>query len=112
MYTEWELVPRPGTRIVPGVRADYSSPSKTWDISPRLVVRQDLASDFPRTVVKAGVGLFYEPPTPIQTDPVFGTPGLLDSRALQVDGGVEQDLTRQLGLSVDVFYKALSTGSS
>ncbi len=106
-YTEWEFVPRPGTRIVPGLRADYSSPSKTWDFAPRLVVRQDLASDFPRTVLKGGVGLFYQPPQPMDIDPVFGKPGLLDARALQVDGGVEQDITRQLGLSVDVFYKSL-----
>jgi TonB family protein len=107
LYTEWELVPRVGTRIVPGLRADYSSPSKTWDVSPRLVIRQDLNNDFPRTVVKGGIGLFYEPPTPLQIDPVFGTPGLLDSRDVQVDGGVEQELTHQLGLSVDVFYKYL-----
>ncbi len=106
VYSEWEVVPRTGTRIVPGLRLDYSSPSKTWDVSPRLVVRQDLRSDFPRTVLKAGAGLFYEPPTPAQTDPVFGTPGLLDSRDLQLDGGFEQDFTRQLGLTVDVFYKA------
>jgi hypothetical protein len=107
MYTEWELVPRVGTRIVPGLRADWSSPSRTWDISPRLVVRQDVTRDFPRTVLKAGFGLFYQPPQPIDIDPVFGTPGLPDSRALQLDAGFEQDFTRQLGLSVDVFYKAL-----
>jgi hypothetical protein len=107
MYTEWEIVPRLGTRLVPGIRFDYASPSKTWDFSPRLVVRQDLRSDFPRTVLKAGIGLFYQPPDPVQIDPVFGTPGLHDSRDLQVDGGFEQDFTRQLGLSVDVFYKYL-----
>jgi TonB family protein len=107
LYSEWELVPWAGTRVVPGLRADYSSPSKTWDISPRLVVRQDLSHEFPRTVAKGAVGLFYEPPTPIQIDPVFGQPGLLDSRALQVDGGLEQEITSQLGLSVDVYYKAL-----
>jgi TonB family protein len=107
MYTEWEIVPRIGTRIVPGVRLEYASPSKSWDFSPRLVVRQDLASDFPRTTLKAGVGLFYQPPSPTQIDPVFGMPGLLDSRALQIDGGLEQDFTRQLALSVDVFYKSL-----
>jgi hypothetical protein len=66
-----------------------------------------LKSDFPRTVLKAGVGLFYEPPSPLQIDPVFGTPGLHDTRDLQFDGGFEQDFTRQLALSVDVFYKYL-----
>jgi TonB family protein len=105
-YTEWEITPRLGTRIVPGLRVDYAGASKTWDVSPRLTVRQDLASDFPRTVLKGGIGLFYQPPSPIQIDPVFGTPGLLDSRVLQTDLGLEQDFTRQLALSVDVFYKS------
>ncbi len=58
-------------------------------------------------MLKGGIGLFYEPPLPLQIDPVFGTPGLLDSRDIQVDGGFEQEFTRQLGLSVDVFYKYL-----
>jgi hypothetical protein len=41
VYTEWELVPRGGTRIVSGFRADYDSAIKHWDFAPRLNVRQD-----------------------------------------------------------------------
>jgi hypothetical protein len=96
-----------GTRIVPGIRLDWSSSTKTWDASPRLNVRQELTRGFPRTTLKGGVGLFYQPPQPLETDPVFGQRGLSSNRAVHSDVGVDQELTRQIDLSVDVFYKYL-----
>ncbi|APR78596.1 TonB family protein / TonB-dependent receptor [Minicystis rosea] len=106
-YMEWELVPWSGARIVPGVRLDYSSATQTWDVSPRINMRQDLTRGFPRTTLKGGVGLFYQPPQLLETDPTFGQKGLSSNRALQADFGVEQELHRQVDLSVDVFYKYL-----
>jgi TonB family protein len=105
MYTEWELTPFPGTRIVPGIRVDEASTTKTWDVSPRLSLRQDLTSGFPRTTLKAGLGLYAQPPLAIETDPTFGQRGLVSNRAVHSDVGVEQDLTRSLDVSVDGFYK-------
>jgi hypothetical protein len=107
-YTEWEITPVAGTRIVPGVRLDYASSTKRWDVSPRINLRQDLTREFPRTTFKAGVGLYYQPPQPIETDPTFGQSGLVSSRSIQSDVGVEQDLARPVDLSVDVFYKNMA----
>ncbi len=40
-YTELELTPFKGTRIVPGFRADYANDTDKWDLAPRVSARQD-----------------------------------------------------------------------
>jgi hypothetical protein len=109
-YAEVE-VPWTGGRLVPGLRADYDDATNAWDISPRISARQDLASRFPRTTLKAGAGLFYQPPPIISSDPqdvqVSLQSGLTSSRSAQYDVGFEQEFTRQVDLSTDVFYKAM-----
>jgi hypothetical protein len=72
-----------------------------------LNVRQDVTRGFPRTTLKGGVGLFYQPPQPLETDRIFGQPGLVSNRSIQSDIGFEQEFTQQLDLSVDGFYKYL-----
>ena len=106
LYTELELVPKVGTRIVPGFRADYDNATHRWDYSPRINARQELKSGFPRTTFKAGAGLFYQPPTVMQTDPNYGQLGLVSSRSIHYDVGFEQEFTRELELSMDVYYKS------
>jgi len=106
MYTEWEATPWTGTRIVPGIRLDYTRDTAAWDLSPRIVVRQDVAHN-PRTTLKAGVGLFTQPPLPQETNAVFGTPGLSSNRAYQYDVGVEHEFNRQIEASLEGFYKQL-----
>jgi TonB family protein len=106
-YAELELVPWKGARIVPGVRADYDSATRAWDIAPRVTLRQDIVSDYPRTTVKAGAGLFDQPPTVLQADPRYGQTGLVSSRSQHYDVGFEQEFTRQIELSTDLFYKAM-----
>jgi len=105
-YTEWEATPWTGTRIVPGIRLDYAKETGSWDLSPRVVVRQDVTRD-PRTTIKAGVGLFAQPPQPQQTNAVFGMPGLVSNRAYHYDLGVEREFTRHIEASLEGFYKQL-----
>jgi TonB family protein len=105
-YAELELTPWQGARIVPGMRLDYSSNS-AWDLAPRVIARQDLTKGFPRTTLKGGVGVFYQPPQVQETDAVFGQPGLKSNRATQYDIGVEQEFTRHVELSVEGWYKLL-----
>ena len=107
VYTEFELTPFKGTRIVPGFRADYANDTDKWDMAPRVSARQDLHSDFPRTTLKGGVGVFAQPPQFQETDKVFGQLGLRSERAIHYDVGFEQEITRPVELSVDTFYKQL-----
>jgi TonB family protein len=106
MHTEWEATPWKGGRVVPGVRLDYAADTKAWDLSPRLVVRQDVTSD-PRTTIKGGVGLYTQPPMPQETNPVFGMPGLVSNRSTQYDVGVEREVTEHVDGSLEGFYKEL-----
>ena len=62
VYTEFEILPARGTRIVPGIRLDYASTTEDWDFSPRINARQTDVG-FPRTTVR-GVGLFRQAPDP------------------------------------------------
>ncbi len=105
-YTELELTPWHGARIVPGLRLDYSSNS-AWDFAPRVIARQDLTSGFPRTTLKGGLGIFYQPPQPQESDPVFGQPGVKSNRATQYDVGVEQEITHHVEVSLEGYYKLL-----
>jgi TonB family protein len=109
MYSELEIVPWTGGRIVPGLRLDYTKDTKAWDLAPRVTVRQDLTSDFPRTTAKGGVGVFFQPPQPQETNAVFGTPGLVSNRALQYDVDAEQEFTHNIDASLDLWYKELDT---
>jgi len=105
IYDELELTPFRGTRIVPGVRLDYAKDTKGWDVQPRLVVRQDLTTGFPRTTLKGGIGRFAQPPQPQETNRVFGIAGLRSNIANHYGFGVEQELTRQLEVSTEGFYR-------
>jgi hypothetical protein len=107
LYTELEMTPWAGGRLVPGLRLDYTKSTAAWDLAPRVVARQDIHSGYPRTTMKGGVGIFFQPPQPQETDPVFGVPGLRDERAIHYDLGVEQELTRNVDLSLEGFYKQL-----
>jgi TonB family protein len=109
---QWKL----GALVVtPGARVDYARDTGHADFSPRLGLRYELVphashadgSVTRRTVLKAGVGIFPQPAQPQETDEVFGTPGLESNRAVHYSVGVEQELTDQIELSVEGFYKDL-----
>jgi TonB family protein len=106
-FAELELLPAPGTRIVPGVRLDYARDTKSWDVSPRFSARHEINREYPKTTVKGGAGLFAQPPQPQETNAVFGTPGVTSNRAYGYSLGVEQDLAPRIEGSLEGFYKRL-----
>jgi TonB family protein len=106
-YDEMELTPWKGGRLVPGLRLDYAKDTKSWDFAPRAMARQDLTSGFPRTTLKGAAGLYFQPPQPQETNPVFGQPGVKSNRATEYDVGLEQEITRHVEASLDGFYKQL-----
>lgn len=105
LYDELELTPFRGTRIVPGVRLDYTKENKTWDIQPRVNGRQDLTKEFPRTTIKGGVGRFANPPQPQDTTSTFGVPGTRSQVANHYGAGIEQEITRNIEVSSEAFYR-------
>ncbi len=107
IYVEAELTPTARLRIVPGVRLDYSSFNQKFDVSPRLNGRFDLIHGFPRSTVKAGVGMFQQPPQFQEVVPPLGTKSLTSNRAIHYAVGYEQEITRNLEASGEGFVKQL-----
>jgi hypothetical protein len=107
-YAQGILTPWWGLRVVPTVRADYDDATGAWDVAPRLVAKQDLPlSSSRRTTLKAGAGEFFQPPQLVEVVPVFGQTQLASSRSIQYEAGVEQELSPQIDLSLDVFDKQM-----
>ncbi|MCK6591130.1 MAG: TonB-dependent receptor [Polyangiaceae bacterium] len=109
MYAELEIAPSERAKIVPGIRADYANISGRLDVSPRVNGRYDILHGYPRTTVKGGVGIFHQPPQFQEAVEPSGTAGLRTNRAIQYSIGGEQDITRNLELSVEGFYKQLDS---
>jgi TonB family protein len=114
-YTEWELQPFRRLRLVPGARIDYAKDSGHTDFSPRINARFDLIPADPtqrggstRTTLKGGVGVFHQPPQYQETNEVYGTPGVESNRSIHYSLGLERELTRQLELSAEGFYKSIT----
>lgn len=107
LYAELELEPAPGVRLVPGVRLDQSTVNDGVDWSPRLSGRVDVVRGFPRTTIKGGVGLYHQPPAFQQVVEPFGNRALGSNRSIHYALGAEQELTRQVDVSVEGFYKQL-----
>jgi TonB family protein len=120
LYAEAQLRVLPKVRVIPGVRAEATVitlrenelPDGTridggvvelYNIDPRLTVRWEVLQD---TTLKAAFGVYRQPPTGQQVAPQTGNPALLQPRALQYIGGVEQRLTRYLNLDLQLYYTA------
>ena len=101
--------------FTPGLRLDYARDTGHADLSPRLTARYDLTTNAERadgsrsrrTTIKAAAGVFHQPAQPQETDEVFGTPGLLSNRSVHYALGFERELTDNVQLNVEGFYKDL-----
>ncbi|MBN2192729.1 MAG: TonB family protein [Polyangiaceae bacterium] len=110
-----EAIVRPSKRssLVPGLRLDHVPSFDEVTLGPRLVGRYDLIRPRGepgtkgwrrRTTVKGGTGLFFQPPSLLMVDIVGRLPDQRSERAFQHSVGVEQELTKQVELSVEGFY--------
>jgi TonB family protein len=115
-YMDAEVQPTKRLLLVPGARVDFARDTGHADFSPRLTARYKLiggvASDGDpeaplATTLKGGVGFFYQPPDFQQTDRIFGTPGIESNRSIHYSVGVEQELSRQIDVSLEGYYKDL-----
>ncbi len=118
LYAEAELTPWKGLKIVPGVRAETTIftflPNKLPDgttsdpadaqlfhIDPRLTARWTL---LPWTTLKGAFGVYRQPPAGQDVNPSTGNPDIQEPRAVQLIGGVEQGLTRDIHLDMQLYY--------
>jgi len=103
-FAELRIAPLPSLSILPGVRLDWYSDIRQWAFDPRLLVRWQVG---PTTVLKAGVGLYQQPPQPGESAAEVGNPHLLPERSLQASLGVLQTIVDGVTIEVTPFYKAL-----
>jgi hypothetical protein len=107
LYVEMDMKPSRRTQVVTGVRADYWYETRRVDVSPRLSGRYDVVSGSPRTTLKAGTGLFIQPPGLGETILTENRDELRSMRSFQNTLGVEQELTEHVELSVEGFFNLL-----
>jgi hypothetical protein len=88
-FAELRWEPGAGVMVLPGVRADWSNTISRWSVDPRLGARWEVV---PGTVLKAGLGLFHQPPQPDESAPDVGNPHLKPIAAVHTSAGVEQKL--------------------
>jgi hypothetical protein len=105
-YGEFEFTTIPNLRVISGLRLGYHPLMKKLAIDPRLAVRYQL---FKRTTVKGGVGIFHQTPGDAESDEEFGNPDLDYVRALHYSVGVEQNLTDDIEVNLEGFYKDLNS---
>jgi len=107
IYSEMEMQLTKRLRIVPGFRIDYTGATQHFETSPRVSARYDVVTGPDKTTLKGGIGMFYQPPQPLEISPVFGTPGLYANRSTHASFGIEQSLFRRVEVSIEGFYKSL-----
>lgn len=116
-YGDVEWQPHKRLRVVPGLRVDYAQDSGHPDVSPRFNARYSLflpedefwAGKPLKTIIKGGLGKFSQPAAYQELDPVFGSPGLRSNQSMHYSLGIEQGLSQQVEISVEGFYKDLSS---
>ncbi len=103
-YLHLDVSPVEGLRLMPGLRVDYAQDNGRVTVDPRFAARWDVHERARRTTLKAAVGLFHQPPQPVESmlDTRFT---VRSSRALHASVGVEQQLTPHFELSLEGFWK-------
>jgi TonB family protein len=104
-FVEAEWKPLPKLLVLPGLRVDYFGAIGQTKAQPRLTTRFGITD---RWTLKGGVGLFYQEPTPDETDPSFGNPNLGAERAIHYSVGAEFKPRPFLTIDTTLFYKSLS----
>ncbi len=97
----------PRLLLQPGVRFDANSRianGNSFWFDPRLSAFLTVA---PKTVLKAGVGLYSEAPQPQDLTQRFGNPNLTYQRSFQYSFGVDQKLPMGVDLEVTAYDKWL-----
>ncbi len=104
LYVEARINPVPAWQLIPGVRLDYYYQIKDTSIDPRLSQRLTLTES---TTLKAGFGLYSQPPVYHEALAPIGNPNIDAYHSLHTSLGVEQQVTEGLSVDVEGFHKYL-----
>jgi TonB family protein len=105
IYAQAEWKPSARLVLTPGVRVDWFNGYTRTYVQPRVMARLLVAREM---WLKAGVGLFTQPPQPPYNDPVLGNPAVQPEEAVHVTAGLEMrpiPSWRALYVDTNVFYK-------
>lgn len=103
-YVETSIRPFDPLQIVMGLRLDWYRDIEWWSFDPRLSARYKLDEHWS---IKAGIGMFSQPPDFQETAAGIGNPNLLPQRALHLGAGFDHKFNRQFSLGMEGFYKNL-----
>jgi len=92
------------TELILGLRLDYFDEIDAFTADPRLTTIFTVAKDMR---VKAGVGIFSQPPEFQESDVTIGNPDLDPIQAVHVGAGWEYDAFPGVRFGVEGFYKYL-----
>jgi outer membrane receptor protein involved in Fe transport len=106
LFLEGRWQPLPQLTVVAGVRGDWQSVMRQGWVDPRLTL---LASPLPWLTLKAGAGLYHQPPDyrSGQLSPVFGNPDLRPEGARHYTVGAEGAFEDLVSVDVQGWYKDL-----
>ncbi|MDB4973981.1 MAG: TonB family protein / TonB-dependent receptor [Myxococcaceae bacterium] len=103
-FVELALTPIKALRIVPGLRLDYFQFTGRYSFDPRIAAIYSLTD---KTKIKAGVGVFSQPPQPPYSVKGIGNPDLLWTKALHYSAGLEHRFNDDYSFGVEGFYKSI-----
>lgn len=92
--------------VVTGVRVDYFREINSWTVNPRLSARLSLS---PQWAIRAGVGLFSQPPEFQESAAGVGNPNLDPIRSIHTGLGFDLRFPEErLSFTLDGFYKHIT----
>lgn len=103
VYLETDINLAP-VRFILGSRIDYYDEIGEWSYDPRGSTHITVTET---TTLKAGIGMFSQPPQFQESTPGLGNPDLEPTRTLHVGTGIDQQITDNITFGVDGFYKHL-----
>lgn len=91
-------------RVVISTRSDFYSDIGKWSFDPRIVALYTVEEG---TVLKAGAGIYSQPPQPPYNLKQIGNPDLTPMRTVHLSVGAERDFSEALNVQADLYYKQL-----
>ncbi|MFT3925467.1 MAG: TonB-dependent receptor [Myxococcales bacterium] len=105
IYSEIALRPTDKWRLIPSMRIDYFSDINWFAFDPRFAGFYQATK---KLRIKAGAGVFSQPPAPPEQTKSLGNPNLTPTKSMHYSAGVDYQFTDDLSLGIEGFYKSIT----